>query len=184
MGHDIKKSQVSTAHVFSDQADQINQLTLKGSPVAADVVLAENSAASWAKIRIPFGSLGSGGGGAPVLAHHDFGDEPRSTTSGTPVSAIAFDFMLDNLQKPTNLYAFFTQWAAGTATSAAFFTVTGYGDSNEVYTASLTEIVNNATMSTGTLPTLTRLTFELKHYVGAGSGTSYVADVDLLFMFN
>jgi len=49
--------------IHDDEADEIHQVTLKGTPVAADEILIEDSAASWAKKRTTLTSLLGGGGG-------------------------------------------------------------------------------------------------------------------------
>ena len=52
-----------TTAIHDDTVDEIHTVTLKGSPDSADVVLIEDSLASWAKKRVTVGSLGGGGGG-------------------------------------------------------------------------------------------------------------------------
>lgn len=54
--------------IHDDTADEIHQVTAKGTPVAADEILIEDSAAAWAKKRIALTDLlGAGGGGDEVL---------------------------------------------------------------------------------------------------------------------
>lgn len=48
--------------IHDNVSAEISAITEKSSPVSADVILGEDSANSWSKIRIPYSSFGSGGG--------------------------------------------------------------------------------------------------------------------------
>jgi hypothetical protein len=52
-------SPVDADAIHDNVADEINQITVKGSPVGADVLVIEDSAASWAKKKITITSLGA-----------------------------------------------------------------------------------------------------------------------------
>ncbi len=49
--------------IHDNVAGEINAITVKGTPVSADKIIIEDSAASWAKKGITIGSLPGGGGG-------------------------------------------------------------------------------------------------------------------------
>lgn len=66
--HAVTKTQVSLGNVTNDSqlkraAADFNSFTLKATPVGADIVLIEDSAAAFAKKKVTVSSLGGGGGG-------------------------------------------------------------------------------------------------------------------------
>ena len=69
--------------IHDNVADEIHQVTLKGTPISADEILIEDSAALWAKKRIAISTLpaGSPSFGAPT-GNIDIGDAAVEGTSG------------------------------------------------------------------------------------------------------
>ena len=72
--------------IHTNQADEIHQITNKASPVGADELVIEDSAASWAKKRVSITNLP--GGADPDAIHDNVADEIHQITlKGTPVGA-------------------------------------------------------------------------------------------------
>ncbi len=54
-----------TTAIHGDTASEIHAVAEKGTAVSADVLLIEDSEASWAKKRVPISGLPNGGGSVP-----------------------------------------------------------------------------------------------------------------------
>jgi hypothetical protein len=70
-GHVLGGSSSDPNAYHDNVSAEISATTLKASPVAADVVLAEDSANGFAKIRIPFSAFGGGGSSSPLTTKGD-----------------------------------------------------------------------------------------------------------------
>jgi hypothetical protein len=100
----LKRNHLRTDAIHDGIPGEINDLTSKATPVSADVVLIEDSAASYAKKKTTAGAIASAGGGSTMLlvyhlpeplAEYQGPNGPRwpMTFAGTIVTA---RYMLDD----------------------------------------------------------------------------------------
>jgi hypothetical protein len=74
--------------IHDNVAAEINAITTKATPVSADVIILEDSAASWAKKKATLSSLPGGGGTDADAIHDNVAAEINAiTTKATPVDA-------------------------------------------------------------------------------------------------
>ena len=119
-------TQVGLANVTNDsqlkRADgDLNSFTLKGTPVAADVLLVEDSAASFAKKKITVGSLPSGGGSELETVVVATADTPNTTTTLADATGLVCALLANS----TYIIEGFIVWSASVATVGIKLSATG-----------------------------------------------------------
>lgn len=115
--------------IHDNVSGEINVVATKATPVAADVILIEDSAATFAKKKVTVGSLPSGGGGAPASSIAEASGDTTETSvtdvlvvsmTLTPASGTyAVTFTSSVELSANNSVAFFSIYSAGSQVAAS-----------------------------------------------------------------
>lgn len=124
--HATTKAQVALTNVTDDaqlkRADgDLNSFTLKSTPVAADILLIEDSAAAFAKKKITVGSLPSGGGSELETVVVATADTPNTTTTLADATGLVCALLANS----TYIIEGFIVWSASVATVGIKLSATG-----------------------------------------------------------
>lgn len=170
MGHDIKEDQTSGVLISANVPNQVYQLTEETSPQGADVLLGEDSANSWSKIKIPVSTVGGGASWSqpPVYMYQRKGSSTETTLATGPTTVDTLRITLDDDPKPFSIRMVCGIWTDGADTANCDFDVVGYLASSSAITSNLSETIFEVFCVTTTLPTLTPITINIRLWTGSG----------------
>lgn len=153
----------------------------KVTPVSADLVIIEDSAAGYAKKKVQVGNLpGGGGGGGPMLI---FADDTEFTETGTTlVTKKTFRVVVDSANPVTSWRVVLGLWTtSGAQTAEAEVNI---GGDSALYTETATaEAIKKSTITRSAGGTDTFLTVTIKLRVQTGGDTAHLKYTDIYAIY-
>jgi hypothetical protein len=175
------------AAYHSNQTGEISTTPEKTTPVGADVLVIEDSAASYAKKRVQITNLPGGGGGGTLDRYSVFADDTEFSESGASyVTKKTFRIVRDSAKKPTSWRLVVSLWTVG-GTSAECQLQVGATDAANVSSTETSETAASIkkidlTVVEGNEPENTFLTvnIDLKQ---TGGGVAHLKFTELYAIF-